>query len=732
MQLTNISQEGRKITLFLRDNEGKLSIKKDDTFFPYYYDVCPDGKYVGYDGVKLKKLFVTHPAEVHKRKSDSSYGADIQYVKQYMIDKVPEIEKTFVRWMMMDIETLSKTLPKPFETKRSRDPISCIKLYDNLTKEYTHFYLGDYNKESDLWDDFCAYVKKNSPDLLLAHNMNFFDYPYLYYRIPHLAEKLSPIGKSRYGKGGMDYPAGISIIDSLEMIKKFTLNKEESYGLENLMVKYLSHDKGEYSKIDFSKLSDDIIGRCTVDVEGMVALEEKFQMIPHYDMIRRISKIEWEDFNFNSRVIDMFLLEEAKLAGVVLPMKPKKEDNVDDEFEGAFRDAFKTGAFYNLGKYDLSGAYMYAIINLCLDSVNIVDIATDDSILIDVKDRLTQEIVESYNVVQNEAALLPRVVKKLVTEKNKLKALMNSTNPESPEYEDIEKKYAAFKTVVLSSWGVIGNKYFRRYDKRVASMVTGVVRDLLHYTFDELKKKGYETIYVDTDSVFVNDNGENIEPLLNEIVQAWAMDRFNKKIDIVFDHEGHFEKIIILSKCRYYSYLDTGHGIKKEIKGVEVKRKDSTKFLKTFQEELIEKVFLTKDGKETEGTIREWIEYQKKHIKTVSLSDIAIPAKLSKKPEEYKVLPITLRAVNETPNFKKDVGEEFYYIYVKPEEYIVEKNVIEYYREVPGKREGAVKKEVLNKTKFPKFDPIPTIYPVPVEVCKLLFVLNKYITNAIR
>lgn len=703
MQLTNISHEGRTINLFLRDKEGNLSIETDDSFFPYYYDQCPEGKCLGYDGVKLKKLFVSHPAEIHKRRTPTSYNADIQYNKQYLIDRVSVIDKTFIRWMMMDIETLSKTLPKPFETKKARDPISCISLYDNLTKEYNDFYLGDFKKESDLWEAFCAYVKQNAPDLIIAHNMAFFDYPYLYYRIPKLAEKLSPIGKSRYGKGGMDYPAGISIIDSLEMIKKITLNKEESYGLENLMVKYLGHDKGEYSKIDFALLNRDLVGRCRGDVEGMVGLEEKFQMIPHYDMIRRISKIEWEDFNYNSRVIDMFLLEEAKLAGVVLPTKPTKDDNADDAFEGAFRDAFKTGVFHNIGKYDLSGAYMYAIINLCLDSVNIVDVATEDSILIDVKDRVTQEIVESYNVIQNEKALLPRVVEKLVTEKNKLKALLNATNPESPEYEDIEKKYAAFKTVVLSSWGVIGNKYFRRYDKRVAAMVTGIVRDLLHYTFDELAKLGYETIYVDTDSVFVDDKGENLEPLLNEIVNKWAMDRFNKKVDIVFDHEGHFTKLLLIAKCRYYSYLDTGHGIKKEVKGVEVKRKDSTKFLKKFQETLIEKVFDIKDSKESKESIIDWIESEKKRIKTLPLKEISIPAKLSKKPEDYKVIPISLRSINETPNFKKEVGEEFYYVYVTPEEYILEKEAIEYYREVPGKREGTVKKEVFTKTKLESF-----------------------------
>ena len=68
-------------------------------------------------------------------------------------------------------------------------------------------------------------------------------------------------------------------------------------------------------------------------------------------MIRRISHVEFEDLMYNSRIIDMFLLREAKANNVALPMRPRNDNVPDDEFEGAFRDAFETGVFTNLGKY---------------------------------------------------------------------------------------------------------------------------------------------------------------------------------------------------------------------------------------------------------------------------------------------------------------------------------------------------------------------------------------------
>lgn len=712
MNLVNIYSKGREIYLFLRDKQGNLEIRRDASFFPYYYDQCPEGICAGYDGTKLKKLYLSSPQEVAERRNNASYEADILFTKRYVIDKVAEITPTTLRWNMVDMEILipRNEVPKPLETKKAPYPISCIVLYDNLTDRYHTWYLGDFKNESDLWLAFCNHLQNNPPDLLIAHNMNGFDYPYWFYRIPDFARRISPINQTRYGTKDFIFPAGISIIDSLEWWKKYTLNKEESYALESLMEKYLGYGKGKYKNIDFFKLSPDIVGRCQGDVRGMVELEKKMQMIPHYDLIRRISHIEWEDINWNSRIIDMFLLRQAKKCNVVLPMKPRAEEIDDEEFEGAFRDAFETGAFYGIGKYDLSGAYCYAIIDLCLDSVNIVDTFTENCISVEVKSRITQTVEKTYFVKQNPDALLPRVVKQLVDEKNKLKKSKEEANPESSEYEDIEKRYNAFKTIVLSAWGVIGNKYFRLYDSRVASMITAVVRDLLHYVLNELKEAGYKVIYIDTDSAFINDGGENISDFLNKLVEQWAVEKFGKKVTIEFDYEGHFQKLLILAKCRYIGYLKGSKGIKKEIKGVEAKRKDSTKFMKKFQEELIDKIL----NKESKEGIMTWISERVEGLRNESLENIAFPCSLSKKPGEYASYTKPLQALDNSPGFKKDIGDRFYYIYVEPEYYTEEREIIEYYVEVPGKRAGTVKKEKLTKKKLDVLcHPDPLITKMP-------------------
>ena len=374
-------------------------------------------------------------------------------------------------------------------------------------------------------------------------------------------------------------------------------------------------------------------------------------------------------------------------------MKPK--DAEETEFEGAFRDAFKTGVFNKVGKYDLSGAYCYAIIDFCLDSVNLVNEPGPDTITIPVHDRETEAVVATYYVRQKDA-LLPAVVNKFVSKKNELKDLKNKLDKNSPEYKEAELKYDGFKTIVLSAWGVIGNKYFRRYDSRIASLTTGLVRDLLHHVFSELKRKGFETLYIDTDSAFILDNGIDINDILNAIIEKWAMDNFGKKISIRFDYEGHFSKLFILAKCRYRGLLQTATGEKDEVKGIEQKRKDSTKFMKTFQKLLFDKIL----DREPKEEIFAWIHGNIGNVHNLPLTDIAKPVKLAKKPEEYKAVPFFVRALNDTPGFTKNLGEPFFVIPVEPEYYTVPKTTTKYWIEVPGKKEGKIKKEALTVKKL--------------------------------
>ena len=85
--LQNISNLGREIVLFNRQQDGKLSIFRDKNFFPYFFQESSSGIFRTITGKKVNKVFCKLPSEISRKRDENSYEADILYPKRYLIDK---------------------------------------------------------------------------------------------------------------------------------------------------------------------------------------------------------------------------------------------------------------------------------------------------------------------------------------------------------------------------------------------------------------------------------------------------------------------------------------------------------------------------------------------------------------------------------------------------------------------------------------------------------------------
>ena len=666
LNVVNICNQNREIIIFHRIGK-QLYQFHEKNFFPYFYQLHPQGIFRTIDGKKVNKVLCSRPSDVKNRRNEESYEADINFCKRYIIDKITSFGKADLHYSFIDIEVLTKELPNYLYPEQ---PISCISCSNNYTGEIKTFSLYDSiardnpdkieQCEKILLDEFVNWMKKEQFDLILGWNFIDFDWRYLQARYKkifgcELAEMISPIAQARYLGGKEEVipnliPAGLSVMDYLGMYKKI-YRTESSYALDAVCQKELNEAK--YQKVDFGRLSDEIKEKNINDVRRMIDIDKKLKIIDYYDELRRMSMCEWSDVTWNSKMLDIILLKEARNKGIILPSKHYGEGIEVDEigFEGAYRRC-DTGLYKRLWKLDLGSAYPQAIINFCLDIANI---RTNEGITINK--------VKFY---QNSGALLPTIAQKLINKKDVLKKQLAVMDPESPEAQDLQIKYDAIKAVVNSLFGVCGLKIFRLFDYRVAASITFLIRDLLHYVEDKLKEKGINVVYMDTDSVFIAAPESPLE-LCNDLIKQWAKEKYGKdKIGIEFDLEGQFEKIFIVALCHYKGYLKkakTGK-IKPEIKGIEAKRKDSSTFIKKFQEELIEKIM----NEESKEEIIKWINSEKERIKTLPLIDVGYPCRISQK-EGYKSIPIFLRGLEYTQElikFEKNVGDSFYWIPVIP------------------------------------------------------------------
>jgi DNA polymerase elongation subunit (family B) len=109
--------------------------------------------------------------------------------------------------------------------------------------------------EKALLEAFLNNLRDINPDILVGYNSDYFDIPYLYYRLCNVFDKevanmLSPIGivmdESEWNRDGWLKIAGTESLDYMKLHKKFSFRDEPSFKLDALGKKYVGLEKIEY------------------------------------------------------------------------------------------------------------------------------------------------------------------------------------------------------------------------------------------------------------------------------------------------------------------------------------------------------------------------------------------------------------------------------------------------------------------------------------------------------
>jgi DNA polymerase elongation subunit (family B) len=679
----------RKIWLFLRDENGNQIIKSDNTYTPYYFEPSnePNPKFRGYDGTPLKIIPVSRPYEVRKFKTSTSWGNDIPYTTSYKIDKIDSYLKSPIKWLMIDTEQcVGNNDIKDY----ANNPFTAIASYCNFTNKYDAWAACDFSgsikaRETKILSFFIDYVKKERPDIIFAYNSSH-DYNYFHHRIQMrwnkvFAELISPIGQTRWAKDDVFLPAGISIVDYMGLYRKVE-QKKGSYALNDVMEDELGVGKA-HADIDFNDWTNpELKQRNIEDVVALVEIEEKKKLIPYYDIVRRETTVDWEELPMqvtynegkeqkisnNSKMIDMLVLREAKRRNIVLPNKNYKQDQ--EHIKGASRELDCPNRFMGVYQVDVSGCYPGGIIDFCLDTQNIIDNPED------YKGKYPVCKVGDYYFKQNPDALLPTVTRHWLALKDEFKQKKESMDKSDPDYVTIKTKYDALKGICNSLFGVIALKTFRLYDLRVAGAITWIGRSILDYADKRLRENGYKVLEKDTDGIKIHSSDPTLTDKCNSYVQEWSMSNYNRNSSLRFDKEGIYKTIFLKAMCHYFGYIDSGDGkLEEKMKGMEAKRGNSSKFVKTFQKKLIEKILELNEKEDnwlhSEQTIVNWIKSEIIRFKTLPLFEVAFPTTLKRPLENYtKKQEIFVRAVKNTklimPDFMPPLGSRFWWIHVKP------------------------------------------------------------------
>ena len=464
---------------------------------------------------------------------------DMEQIKVFTIDIETSTENGFPDIKSANEEILLITV-KELSTKRIITFGS--KSYVNPREDVIYVNCKD---EQNLLRQFLEFWTKSHPDVITGWNTDFFDMPYLIRRIERElgdgeSNKMSPWGyvneRKTFIKGNEEIHydiVGIAQLDYLELYKKYTYSKQESYRLDYIAGEELGDKKkvnpGDSFKDFYTNHWQQFVDYNIHDVELVDKLEDKMRLIELHLTMAYNAKINFEDVYSQVRMWDTIIYNHLRKKGIVVPAK--SHSGKDAQFEGAYVKDPIIGLHKWMASFDLNSLYPHLIMQYNISPETL----TSEKISVTVDKLLNQEIDTTY-VKQRDLALtangwtytkefkgfMPELMEQMYKNRSKFKKQMLSIQQ---EYEkDKSKKQLlkdisrlnnlqmAMKIALNSAYGAMGNQYFRYFDIRMAEGITTsgqlsirwMANKLNAFMNKTLKTEGKDyVVAIDTDSIYL-------------------------------------------------------------------------------------------------------------------------------------------------------------------------------------------------------------------------------------
>lgn len=506
--------------------------------------------------------------------SNVSIGGLNKFEYVYINDQFPDnmnnvVHESSIRVLNFDIEVAMNNdgFPNPEEAKQ---PITSItfrydsKLFIFGMKEYqTQSEEENYilcENEIDLLIKCIRVYQKIDPDILTGWNIEFFDIPYLINRMKNLglseqAKNLSPflLIFSKYVKNNnrenQTYQIrGISVLDYLPLVKKFSYRNFENYRLNTVSHELLGEGKisfDEYSNLDelYEKDFQKFIEYNIKDVLLVSKLEENQGFISQVISMAYDAKTNFNDAMTTVLYWDVIIHNFLLKRNIVITESQNKEERT---IAGGYVKEPNSGAYEWICSYDLSSLYPHIMMQFNISPEtyrgnvsSIYDMDYSPSFFLESKysearSKLQEKLSQKNLCVTGLGTLFTNeqegflaelmqiyfdkraYYRKLLYEEKKKK----EQETDSVKLKEIDTNISKYnnlqmsaKIAINSAYGMLANKYCRWYSADLAESVTLSGQLVINYIANHindymnslLKTQDEDYIVIiDTDSFFLN------------------------------------------------------------------------------------------------------------------------------------------------------------------------------------------------------------------------------------
>jgi len=243
----------------------------------------------------------------------------------------------------------------------------------------------------------------------------------------------------------------------------------------------------------------------------------------------------------------------------------------------------------------------------------------------------------NYHICKKKTGLLPEVLEPIIKRRFLYKARAKNNSYEKELYKELQQ---AWKWVLLVCFGYTGYKNARFGRIECYESITAFSRKILLDAAGKAEESGYNVLHGIIDSLWIKPKKNALNPyLLSRAI--------SNKIGINLDYEGRYKWIVFLPSKntgvgalnRYYGLFDNGE-IK--VRGIELRQKNSPKFLKKLQKDIIKNFSRAENKEEFLKLIPEAIEISKRYAEKIlngkiPKEDLIIKSCASRDISQYKV-----------------------------------------------------------------------------------------------
>ena len=626
------------------------------------------------------------------------------YAYQYITETFPDeidYDSSQMKIWTLDIETSVEhgfpLVANPLEE------IILFSIQDNVTKAITTFGIKPYaqtqpNKtyihcanEIELLKKVIEFFEQDYPHIVTGWNVEQFDIAYLCARIEKMLgsdflNRLSPwrkVNRRELDRGksiDIIYDIfGISILDYLQLYKKFTYNVQESYKLDHIAKLELGAGKldNPYStfKEFYTKDWNLFVEYNIVDVERVDQLEDKMRLIDLIMTMAYDAKCNFVDIFSAVRTWDCILYNHLWKQNIMIPQKDHKPSR---SIVGAYVQTPVPGQYDWVVSFDATSLYPSIIMQYNMSPETLItnyikhfDITVEQLLKDEVN--LSDLTVSNYAMASNgrcysreKQGLFPEITAKLFGNRQTAKKLMLASQAKYEETKDkqylneiskFNNKQMAYKILLNSLFGAFSNEYFRFYDSYIAEGITmtgqyiirKVAAALNEYLNGICGTTGFDYVfYSDTDSCYVtfgplvqkyykDASKEKIIEILDKICKEKIEKQLNIACQKLADNTNAFENKIFfkreaiadrglwVAKKRYALNVYNNEGVqyaepKLKVMGLEIVRSSTPEPIRKALKKAVNLALTS-----TEGVLQKYIsDFEKEYMKMTPES-VAFP-----------------------------------------------------------------------------------------------------------